>query len=195
MEDPNRCRHLCVDMQRMFAEDTPWHIPWMPRVREPVAELAGTHPAETIFTRFVPPRTSAEAGGSWRGYYEKWAMMTRERLGDEMVDILPELRAFVPPALVFDKPVYSPWLDGRLHHFLQDQGVTTLVISGGETDVCVLAAILGAVDLGYAIILVKDAICSTSDETHDASLALFGRRFSTQLRIAGADEVLQWWQG
>ncbi|TCV73546.1 nicotinamidase-related amidase [Neorhizobium sp. R1-B] len=195
MEDPNRCRHLCVDMQRMFAEDTPWHIPWMPRVREPVAELTGTHPAETIFTRFVPPRTSAEAGGSWRSYYEKWAMMTRERLGDEMVDILPELRAFVPPALVFDKPVYSPWLDGRLHHFLQDQGVTTLVISGGETDVCVLAAILGAVDLGYAIILVKDAICSTSDETHDASLALFGRRFSTQLRIAGADEVLQWWQG
>ncbi|MGO6900177.1 cysteine hydrolase, partial [Rhizobium ruizarguesonis] len=20
--------HLCIDMQRVFAEDTPWHVPW-----------------------------------------------------------------------------------------------------------------------------------------------------------------------
>lgn len=195
MEDRNHCRYLCVDMQRMFAEDTPWRIPWMERVRDPVAEIAGAHPAETIFTRFVPPVTPADALGSWRGYYEKWSMMTRERLGDEMVDILPELRELVPPAVVFDKMVYSPWLDGRLHRFLRERGVTTLVISGGETDVCVLGAVLGAVDCGYSIILVKDAICSTSDETHDASLALFGRRFSNQLRLADTDEVLRWWKG
>ncbi|MFB9949462.1 cysteine hydrolase family protein [Rhizobium puerariae] len=195
MEDPHHCRHLCVDMQRMFAEDTPWHIPWMQRVREPVAAIAGACPAETIFTRFVPPLRPSDASGSWRGYYEKWSMMTRGRLGDGMVDILPELRAMVPPASVFDKTTYSPWLDGRLHAFLRGQGVDTLVISGGETDVCVLAAILGAVDLGYTIVLVKDAICSTSDETHDASLALYGRRFSNQLRLCEADEVLRWWKG
>jgi hypothetical protein len=22
------CFHVCVDMQRMFAEDTPWRAPW-----------------------------------------------------------------------------------------------------------------------------------------------------------------------
>jgi len=195
MKDPHHCRHLCVDMQRMFAEDTPWNIPWMQRVRQPVAMIAAAFPAGTIFTRFVPPTTPAEAQGSWRDYYEKWPMMTRGELGDEMVDILPELRALAPPAIVFDKMVYSPWFDNRLHHFLRGQGVTTLIISGGETDVCVLAAILGAVDLGYAIILVKDAICSASDETHDASLALFGRRFSNQIRLADTDEVLRWWKG
>ncbi len=193
MEDPRHCRHLCVDMQRMFAEDTPWHIPWMHRVREPVAMLAGRHPAETIFTRFVPPRIAADASGSWRAYYEKWEMMTRARLGDDMVDILPELREMVPPATVFDKMVYSPWLDGRLHRHLRELNVSTLVITGGETDVCVLAAILGAVDLGYNIILVKGGICSTSDETHDASLALFAQRFSNQLRLADVEEVLAWW--
>ena len=194
MEDPRHCRHLCVDMQRMFAEDTPWYVPWMDRVREPVATLSAARPAETIFTRFVPPRQASDASGTWREYYKKWPMMTREVLGDERVDILPELRALVPPALVFDKPIYSPWLDGRLHAFLRQHDVTTLVISGGETDVCVMAAVLGAVDLGYSLILLKDAICSTSDQTHDASLEVLGGRFSTQIRISTAGEVLDWWR-
>lgn len=194
MEDPRHCRHLCVDMQRMFAEDTPWNVPWMDRVREPVATLSASRPAETIFTRFIPPRQASDASGTWREYYKKWPMMTREVLGDERVDILPELRALVPPALVFDKPIYSPWLDGRLHAFLRQHDVTTLVISGGETDVCVMAAVLGAVDLGYSLILLKDAICSTSDQTHDASLEVLGGRFSTQIRISTAGEVLDWWR-
>jgi nicotinamidase-related amidase len=77
---------------------------------------------------------------------------------------------------------------------LQQQEVTTLVLSGGETDVCVMAAVLGAVDLGYSIILLKDAICSTSDETHDASLNVLGSRFSAQIRIATVSDVLDWWR-
>ena len=194
MEDPRHCRHLCVDMQRLFAEDTPWNVPWMERVREPIAVLSAARPAETIFTRFVPPRKAEDMRGTWVEYYRKWPMMTREALGDDLVDILPELRALVPPAVVFDKPIYSPWLDGRLHHLLQQQEVTTLVLSGGETDVCVMAAVMGAVDLGYSIILLKDAICSTSDETHDASLNVLGSRFSTQIRISTVSDVLEWWR-
>ncbi|HEV7433643.1 MAG TPA: isochorismatase family cysteine hydrolase [Pseudorhizobium sp.] len=194
MEDPRKCRHLCVDMQRMFAEDTPWNVPWMERVREPVATLAAARAAETIFTRFIPPKQADDTRGTWSEYYRKWPMMTREILGDGMVDILPELRALVPPAIVFDKPIYSPWLDGRLHNFLQNHEVTTLVISGGETDVCVMAAVLGAVDLGYSIILLRDAICSTSDQTHDASLQVFGSRFSTQIKIDTVRNVLDWWR-
>ncbi|MFN7026773.1 MAG: cysteine hydrolase family protein [Pseudorhizobium sp.] len=194
MEDPRHCRHLCVDMQRMFTEETPWNVPWMQRVREAVAVISDAHPSETIFTRFIPPQDASEARGTWQRYYQKWPMMTRQSLGEEMIDILPELRAMVPPALAFDKPVYSPWLDGRLHRFLQQQEVSTLVISGGETDVCVMAALMGAVDLGYSTILLKDAICSTSDQTHDASLKVFGTRFSTQIRISTVDDVLSWWR-
>ena len=32
-----RCVHLCADMQRLFAEPTEWHTPWMDRVRPVVA--------------------------------------------------------------------------------------------------------------------------------------------------------------
>src|SRR5712672_975603 len=57
--------HLCIDMQRMFAEDTPWHVAWMRRVSPEIEELAGRHPTRTIFTRFLPPARADYMAGTW----------------------------------------------------------------------------------------------------------------------------------
>jgi len=186
----NRWVHLCIDMQRMFAADTPWHVPWMRDVSPQVQEVARRHPQRTVFTRFVPPKRAQDMPGMWRSYYEKWDNMTLDRLGRDMVDLVPSLRALVPPARIFDKMTYSPWTTGELHRVLAGEGIETLAISGGETDVCVLAAALGAIDLGYRVILLKDAVCSGADETHDASLELLGDRFSVQLEISSTEEFL-----
>jgi nicotinamidase-related amidase len=183
-------RHLCIDMQRMFAEETPWLVPWMARVSPLIEQVASRHTARTIFTRFVPPRSSHELPGMWQNYYRKWWMMTGEYLAPEMVDLIPSLRSLVPPGRYFDKQTYSPWINGRLHRILASEKVTELVITGGETDVCVLAATLGAIDLGYRVILLKDAVCSGADETHDASLELLGDRFSVQLELTTTEEFL-----
>ena len=80
--------HLCVDMQRMFAEDTPWQVPWMRKVSAEIEELAGRHPTHTVFTRFTPPARANDMPGMWRDYYEKWWMMTTEHLAPEFVDII-----------------------------------------------------------------------------------------------------------
>lgn len=183
-------RHICVDMQRMFAEDTPWKVTWMERVSPQVLEVAGRYADRTIFSRFLPPARPTNATGMWRAYYEKWWMMTAEHLRAEMYDLLPELAAFTPPAIVFDKRTYSPWIDGRLNAFLRGQDVETLVITGGETDVCVLATALGAVDLGYRAIILTDAVCSGTDETHDASLKLLESRFTAQMDAMSTEAFL-----
>lgn len=73
-------RHLCIDMQRMFSDDTPWNVPWMPRVMPQVLDIVSRYPEQTVFTRFIPPQTAAEAPGMWKDYYEKWSMMTREQI-------------------------------------------------------------------------------------------------------------------
>jgi nicotinamidase-related amidase len=183
-------RHICVDMQRMFAEDTPWHVPWMKEVSPQVIEVASTHTDRTIFTRFITPRSPAEAVGQWRPYCEKWSVMTREHLPKEMLDIVPTLARFCPPALMFDKTTYSPWIEGGLDSMLKRDGVETLVITGAETDVCVLAMALGGIDLGYRAVVLSDAVCSGADETHDASLTLLGDRFSVQLNLVTTHEFL-----
>jgi nicotinamidase-related amidase len=49
---------------------------------------------------------------------------------------------------------------------------------------------IGAVDLGYRVVVVKDAICSSSDEGHDALLQVYRRRYSEQIETVDAEAVL-----
>jgi nicotinamidase-related amidase len=51
-----------------------------------------------------------------------------------------------------------------------------LLLRSHETDVCCLAAVLDAFDLGYRVIDASDALCSVSDEAHDICSS-FSERF------------------
>jgi nicotinamidase-related amidase len=110
------------------------------------------------------------------------------------MELVPELRGFVPPASVIDRMVYSAFGGGRLLGFLSKHHVDTLIISGGETDVCVLSTVLSAVDLGYRIILVEGALCSPSDESHAAILGLYRQRFDIQASVADVEHILGLWK-
>ncbi len=183
--------HLCVDMQRMFAEDTDWQTPWMQIVLPRVVQLVEMAPERTVFTRFIPAQSPEEAAGSWKRYYERWPGMTLDRLDPGYLELVPEMQRFVPPAQVIDKHVYSPWLDGVLDDQLKRRAVDTVVISGAETEVCVLAAVVGAIDLGYRVIIATDAVCSSADQTHDAALELYENRFGMQVEIATVAQLLE----
>jgi nicotinamidase-related amidase len=189
---PN-CLHVCVDMQRLFAEETEWHTPWMGRVLPVVRRIAEAHAARTIFTRFIPADRPGEGTGTWKRYYERWASMTVAALGRERVALLPALAALVPPAEVVDKRVYSPWVDSALEERVRARGADTLVVTGGETDVCVLATVLGAVDRGHRVVVVTDALCSSSDESHDALMQLYHNRYGQQVETVTADTLLAAW--
>ncbi len=185
--------HLCVDMQNMFAGQTDWHTPWMERVLPNVERLVRRDPARTIFTRFVPAQNAEAAQGAWRQYYERWHTMTLDEIDPAMVEIVPSLADFVPPAIVFDKSTYGPWNDGALEGLLRCRRIDTLVVTGGETDVCVLGTVLGAVDRGFQVVVVGDGLCSASDETHDALMLLYSHRYGAQVETALTDEVLAQW--
>jgi nicotinamidase-related amidase len=188
-----RTAHLCIDMQNLFADDTPWHTPWMKRVLPAVIEIAERHPEQTIFTRFIPARHPDELPGSWRRYYRRWTDLTLERIDRRLLELVPPLARLAPPATIIDKRVYSPFTEPSLLRLLRERGIDTLVITGAETDVCVLAAVLDAVDLGYRVVLASDALCSSSDQTHDALMTLYHKRFSEQMETAETASILAAW--
>ena len=185
--------HLCIDMQRLFAEDTDWKTPWMTRVAPNVARIAERAPERSVFTRFMPVEKPGQGQGTWKRYYERWHSMTIGELGEEMTDLMPELKAFVPPARVVKKNVYSPWIETDLHPTLKQQGIDTLIITGCETEMCVLAAVMGAIDLGYRVVLPTDALCSSADETHDAMIGIYKSRYGMQVETVTTDVVLEAW--
>lgn len=189
----DRTVHLCIDMQNLFALDTPWHTPWMARVLPVVRRIAARHLDRTVFTRFLPPARPEQMPGSWQRYYEHWRDLTLDRIDPQLIELVPSLAALAPPAEIVDKRVYSPFSEPRLRELLRRRGADSLVITGAETDVCVLAAVLDAVDLGYRVVLATDALCSSSDETHDALLKLYCNRFGQQIETASSDIILSCW--
>lgn len=186
--------HICVDMQRMFAENTDWKMPWLSRVLPNVVAITAIQPERTVFTRFIPAQKPGQGAGMWRHYYERWGSMTIDRIGADMVELVSELARFVPPARTFDKAVYSPWTGSELHLQLRNAGIDTVIVTGGETDVCVLATVFGAIDWGFRVILVTDALCSSADETHDAMMNIYMNRFGEQVECVTTETLLRLWR-
>ena len=189
-----RAVHLSIDMQNAFAKGGIWEAPWMERVVPVVVALTERFAGHTVFTRFVTPSSPDEMPGAWKSYYSLRSEVLSGRLDPHMVELVPELARFVPPARVFDKTRYSAFAVAELHAHLRERGIETLIVTGSETDMCVLASVLGAVDIGYRVVLVKDGICSSSDAGHDAQLRTYGTRFRDQVEIAEADAVLGRWR-
>jgi nicotinamidase-related amidase len=186
--------HLCIDMQRIFSAEGPWPTPWMERVLPVAYEIAQRFPERTVFTRFITPRKPDEMPGMWQRYYKRWENTTRDRIDPELLQLMPPLATLVPPAVVIDKSRYSGFAEPHLFAHLRDRGADGLVITGSETDVCVLATVLAAVDLGFRVIIIRDAVCSSSDQGHDALLQLYHRRYSEQIETADAETVLSRWR-
>ena len=140
---PSTAVHLCVDMQRMFVEDTDWRTPWAARVLPVIERLCEAKPERNIFTRFIPAARPGEGRGTWRGYWERWSSMTLEALGADMVDLATPLQRFVPPGRLIDKRGYSPWFGTDLDSVLRRSGVDTLVVTGADCfDVCPKGAVV-----------------------------------------------------
>jgi nicotinamidase-related amidase len=186
--------HICVDMQRLFEPGAPWAMPWIETVLPLIVELTSRHAERTVFTRFIPAASAEDAPGMWAAYYRRWANLTLSQIDSGLLELVPALVRFAPPAKVIDKRVYSPWTEGTLDALLAGSGVNTLVITGGETDVCVLATVLGAIDRGFRLVLITDAICSSADPTHDALMELYRTRFSEQVEAVTLQEVLAAWK-
>ena len=185
--------HLCIDMQRLFAEKTAWHTASIRVILPAVLRLVRHAPERTIFTRFVTPRRPRDAPGHWRPYYERWRGVTTSVAGAGIVELMDELKRLVPPARVADKTTYSAFGSARLGGMLAEAACRTVICSGVETDVCVLATVMDAMDLGYRVVLPSDAVHGSDHASHRAALDHIYRRFEDQIEIGSVDEVLAGW--
>lgn len=186
---------VVVDMQRLFAERTEWHVPSMSTIVPTIRRLAEHRPLATFFTRFVTAPSAHGARGRWRQYYDRWSSVTLDRMPHAMLDIVEDLAPLAAAETVCDKTTYSAFADGSLPGLLDVRSVDTLILAGVETDVCVLATALDAVDLGYRVVVAKDAVASSSEAGHRATLDAVLPRFDMQVDIASADEILAAWEG
>lgn len=70
---------------------------------------------------------------------------------------------------VITKTFPSSFDNTDLHPFLQARGITTLILAGLMTHMCVETTARGAVPLGYAVIVAADACASRDLPAYDAN--------------------------
>lgn len=69
-----------------------------------------------------------------------------------------------------DKRHYSAFSGTDLDIRLRERGVTTLVLTGVLTDICVLHTAIDAYKLGYKLEIITSAVASNSTENHQWAL-------------------------
>lgn len=188
-----RAVHACIDMQRLFAEETEWAAPVVHAIEPVVRRIVAHAPHLTIFTRFLTPEHVEDAKGQWQIYYRHWKSVLASNIEHDLLDLLPPLRHFVPPARVIDKYVHSAFEAQAFQGALDELNADTIIFTGVETDVCVLATALTAVDRGYRTILVSDAIASSNKASHRAALDGIYPRFDQQVELIDTDTLLKAW--
>jgi nicotinamidase-related amidase len=186
--------HLCIDMQNIFAPGGVWQTPWMEKVLPTIVSIATQYRERTIFSRFITPEKPDDRPGQWQAYFRRWRCATRAHLRPADLELVPSLARLVPPARIVDKPAYSAFVGSGLRELLLDKKVRTIVITGAETDVCVLSTVLSAIDLGFRVVIVEDALCSSSDVGHDALMTMYRTRFHCQIDLVTAEELPQYWR-
>ena len=110
-----------------------------------------------IFTRFVTADRAEDAKGSWQRYYRRWSAVTRSEAGSEVFDLHPDLAGRAAHGRIFDKTTHDAFHGADFARHLEGIPASALILSGIETDVCVLATALSAVDLGYRTVIAVDA--------------------------------------
>ena len=80
--------------------------------------------------------------------------------------LLGTLSVAMPPGLTA-RCFPGRWISGVFAH-LQARDADGLVITGSEKDAVSWVRCFAAVDIGYRVVIVRDAICSSSDKGHEA---------------------------
>lgn len=190
---PDDALVVCVDMQRIFLEPGEWYCAEARNILPAVTALVSARPAQSLFTRFIAVDRPEDAVGAWQRYYRHWEGVTVDRLGPAPFELHPDLAKIAHGDNVLDKGTYDAFDSPVFAGYVARRAPGALVLCGVETDVCVLATVLSAVDLGHRVVLARDAMTGADPKTHEACLNLLESRFDLQIEVAGSAEILSAW--
>jgi biuret amidohydrolase len=196
--EPGRTALVVVDMQRGFLD--PGEAMEVPPARETVGaiqtllalirarrmpvvftEFAYSESAPLLVGRLHPEHQPAKPGAP-RGFGLPSSSCLE---GTPSADTVPEL-APRPGELVVRKRGYDAFAGTPLDEALRARNVTSLVVAGTMTDICVLATVIGAFHREYRVTVVEDGVSTLWPEIQRATLDIIGRAYG---RIATTKEI------
>ena len=204
--EPGHTGLLVVDMQRGFVE--PGQAMEVPPARETVPAIRGL--LETfraarlpvVFTAFVyspsvpllvgelHPEHKPAAPGAPRGFGRPSSCCLE---GDPSAHVIEGLAPREGEPVV-RKRWYDAFAGSELDGVLRARHVTSLVVVGTMTDICVLATVVGAFNREYRITVVDDAVSTLRPDIQRATLDIIGRAFGRVVSSKTVIDTLTSWR-
>jgi nicotinamidase-related amidase len=193
---------LVIDMQRGFVEpgqamEVPPARTIVPRIQDLLTLFRGQG-LPVVFTEFVyseqapllvgaihPEHRRAEPGAPTGHGRPSSSCLVGDESADTIADLKPR-----PDELVVRKHYYDAFNGTVLDGALRARGVTSLVVTGTMTDICVLATVIGGFNREYRIAVVEDAVATIWPETQRAVLDLLARAYARVLPARAVTDEL-----
>src|SRR5689334_7487253 len=148
-----------------------------------------------VFTAFVyspdvpllvgelhPEHKPAEAGAP-RGF----GLPSSSCLAGSPSAVVVDALATRPEEPVIEKRWYDAFSGSPLDGALRARGVTSLVVTGTMTDICVLATVIGAFNREYRVTVVDDAVATLWPDIQRATLDIVARAYG---RVVSSKHVI-----
>jgi ureidoacrylate peracid hydrolase len=187
--EPGRTALLVVDMQRGFVDpgeamEVPPARACVPVIRA-LIDVFRDRRLPVVFTTFVyspaipllvgelHPEHKPASRGAPRGF----GMPSSSCLEGSPSAAVVEALAPRPDEPVIAKRWYDAFAGSPLDGALRARGVTSLVVTGTMTDICVLATVIGAFNREYRVTVVEDGVATLWPEIQRATLDIIARAY------------------
>jgi hypothetical protein len=158
-----------------------------------VSDICARYRERTVFTRFVTPEKPEDRRGQWQAYFTKWQCATRSNLPSGALDVVPGCALFAAGACRRQACLFGisrltarSFADGAARRDGGGVGRGNRRLRARHR--------ARAVDLGFRVVIVQDALCSSSDTGHDALMTMLRTRFHGQIDLVNANELFDLWR-
>lgn len=196
--EPEHTALVVVDMQKDFCDpdgeyaktrDVSAVQKIIPVIRALVDDAHRNGVLVLYFSQFTPHNDRADNGASlaFKTRDGKKASYALEgSVGQEYIDALPLAYADVVVPKLRSNGFHNTWMEKILHA----NAITHLVVTGTQTEGCVLGTMMGAEQNGFTVIPVADGMETSVANVQQPALRLIDHRF----KLWNAQDVMAAWQ-
>ena len=103
----------------------------------------------------------------------------------------PELRAALPGVPEIDRTTMNSWEDAQFRAAIEETGRKKLIVAGLWSEICVAFPVIDALQAGYEVYVVVDAIGGVSVAAHEAAVQRMVQAGAQPISVIGLAGELQ----
>jgi nicotinamidase-related amidase len=104
-------------------------------------------------------------------------IMRHQLPGSPGLEVMPEVLDSGYDIVVMNKKRYDSFHGSELDHVLRSRGIDTVLLTGVNTNSCVMATTISGNAKDYAMVVVEECVDTMDPELHEAALAVIRQAF------------------